>query len=276
MQPDHFVLGGSGPDWSTAVPAPADYKDWMTCFRLSGFELLRRLIPQMAFFRQLEDLADVAHYSDGTTAERGAVYRLAVVPISRGRQAVVLRAGLLAVALPLAFALACGNDESRLPVGPSPTTNRTPVATGSIPAQTLVRGESAGLDMAGYFSDPDGDALTYGATSSDAHIATVSVSDSTVSVTAEDLGQADIRVSAIDPQSASAALSFRVTVEAPGFEAPKFTLSGTVSDRRRNGQLIAGAAVKLDTGEETTTSPDGRYHLPNVSGRATVTVTADS
>jgi lysophospholipase L1-like esterase len=29
LQPDRFVLGGPGPDWSTAVTAPADYKDWM-------------------------------------------------------------------------------------------------------------------------------------------------------------------------------------------------------------------------------------------------------
>ena len=29
LQPDRFVLGGPGPDWSTAVSAPADYKDWM-------------------------------------------------------------------------------------------------------------------------------------------------------------------------------------------------------------------------------------------------------
>ena len=29
LQPDRFVLGGAGPDWSTAVSAPADYKDWM-------------------------------------------------------------------------------------------------------------------------------------------------------------------------------------------------------------------------------------------------------
>ena len=29
LQPDRFVLGGPGPEWSTAVPAPADYRDWM-------------------------------------------------------------------------------------------------------------------------------------------------------------------------------------------------------------------------------------------------------
>ena len=29
LQPDRFVLGGPGPDWSTAVAAQADYKEWM-------------------------------------------------------------------------------------------------------------------------------------------------------------------------------------------------------------------------------------------------------
>ena len=29
LQPDRLVLGGPGPDWSTAVPAPADYRDWI-------------------------------------------------------------------------------------------------------------------------------------------------------------------------------------------------------------------------------------------------------
>ena len=29
LQPDRFVLGGPGPDWSTAVSAPGDYKDWI-------------------------------------------------------------------------------------------------------------------------------------------------------------------------------------------------------------------------------------------------------
>lgn len=29
LEPDRFVLGGPGPEWSTATSAPADYRDWM-------------------------------------------------------------------------------------------------------------------------------------------------------------------------------------------------------------------------------------------------------
>ena len=184
----------------------------------------------------------------------------------------MLRAALLAVALLVPFALACGDDGPGTPTGPSPATNRAPVAVGSISAQTLPLGESVRLDMAQYFSDPDGDALTYEATSSDTHVATVGVSESTVSVTAEHLGQTDIRVSVSDPQGTTAVQSFLVTVEVPGF-----TLSGTVSDSRRNGPLIAGAVVELDNGkqESMTTGPDGRYRFLNVSGTVTVTATAE-
>ena len=62
-----------------------------------------------------------------------------------------------------------------------------------------------------------------------------------------------------------------------GDEVPGFTLSGTVSDSRRNGPLIAGAVVELDNGkqESMTTGPDGRYRFLNVSGTVTVTATAE-
>ena len=60
-------------------------------------------------------------------------------------------------------------------------------------------------------------------------------------------------------------------------EEPGFTLSGTVSDGRRNGPLLAGAVVRLENGqrESTTTGPDGRYRFLNVQGTVTVTVTAE-
>ena len=58
---------------------------------------------------------------------------------------------------------------------------------------------------------------------------------------------------------------------------PGFTLSGTVSDGRRNGPLLAGAVVRFENGqrESTTTGPDGRYRFPNVSGTVTVTAAAE-
>ena len=56
--------------------------------------------------------------------------------------------------------------------------NRAPEAVGSIPAQSLDPGGRVTLDVTGYFRDPDGDALTYAATSSNAGVASVSMSGS--------------------------------------------------------------------------------------------------
>ena len=59
-----------------------------------------------------------------------------------------------------------------------------------------------------------------------------------------------------------------VTVGVPGF-----TLSGTVSDARRNGQGLAGVTVRLENGQQqsTTTDRNGRYRFLNVSGTVMVT-----
>ena len=58
---------------------------------------------------------------------------------------------------------------------------------------------------------------------------------------------------------------------------PTFTLSGTVSDGRRNGLVLADAVVRLENGkqEAMTTGPDGHYRFPNVWGTVMVTVTAE-
>ena len=118
-----------------------------------------------------------------------------------------------AVALLLTFATACG-DGPRTPTAPtSPTTtttptNSVPVTSGSIPAQSLPPNESIRLDVAQYFSDPDGDALTYEATSSDTQIATVTVTESTAILTGENVGRADIQVTARDPQGGTATQLF--------------------------------------------------------------------
>ncbi|MCY3838860.1 MAG: carboxypeptidase regulatory-like domain-containing protein [Gammaproteobacteria bacterium] len=149
--------------------------------------------------------------------------------------------------------------------------DRAPVPSGSIPAQSVPRGESVRLELAQYFSDPDDDPLTYGATSSNTHVATVTIEETTAIITAENLGRSNIRVTARDPEGETATQLFSVTVEAPAF-----TLSGAVRDRRRNGPVLAGAVVRLDNGqrESTRTDRDGRYRFRNVSGTVTVTATA--
>ena len=83
---------------------------------------------------------------------------------------------------------------------------------GTIPARTVAAGESAMVDVSSYFSDPAGDALSYTAASSSAGIATVSVSGSSITVTALARGVATITVTARDPQGLVAQQPFQVTV----------------------------------------------------------------
>ena len=56
--------------------------------------------------------------------------------------------------------------------------NRGPTPTGTIPAQSVFVGETAPVDMSTYFNDPDGDALTFSAASSNATVVSVSVAGS--------------------------------------------------------------------------------------------------
>ena len=83
--------------------------------------------------------------------------------LSSGDRAATLR---ITAALALNIVLvACGGGSD--PVAPKPgPTNRAPTTSGPIPAQTipantLAQGESVRLDVRQFFSDPDGDALTY-------------------------------------------------------------------------------------------------------------------
>ena len=95
------------------------------------------------------------------------------------------------------------------------TPNGAPAPTGSIPAQSLNPGQAATLDMAGYFSDPEGDALTYVATTSNPGVVSVGLSGDTMTLTAQAEGTAMVRVTATDPGGLSATQRVDVTVETP-------------------------------------------------------------
>ncbi len=95
----------------------------------------------------------------------------------------------------------------------SVVSNRSPISVGTIPNQTVRVGETAGtVDLSSYFSDPDGNPLTYSATSSNTSKATVSVSGATLTITAVAAGSATISVTATDPSNASRSRSFYATV----------------------------------------------------------------
>ena len=91
--------------------------------------------------------------------------------------------------------------------------NRPPVSVGRLPA-VLVRVSARvwRVSLSGAFEDPDGDDLTYEATSSDESVATVSVSESTVEVTPVSAGEATVTVTAADGGGLEAEQEFAVTV----------------------------------------------------------------
>ena len=82
--------------------------------------------------------------------------------------------------------------------------DRSPRATGTIPPQSVVVGGTITVNMLAYFTDPDGDDLTYAAESSNAAVGAVQVEDSLVSVSALASGVAVITVTASDPSGLSA------------------------------------------------------------------------
>ena len=102
--------------------------------------------------------------------------------------------------------LAC-NDE-----GTSPTANRPPEANGEIPAQVRVIGSSSVVDISDYFMDPDGDSLTFSATVSDSHVATISVAGSSLRITGLALGTTTVTVTATDPDGLTANQPFALTI----------------------------------------------------------------
>ena len=90
--------------------------------------------------------------------------------------------------------------------------NRAPLAVDSISSFELSVGDAATVDLSGYFADPDGDALTFEAETSDAAVVTVSVSGAAVTVATVARGTATVTVTASDPAGLSARQAFDIEV----------------------------------------------------------------
>lgn len=90
--------------------------------------------------------------------------------------------------------------------------NRAPVATGSIPAVNLASGEVVPVEVASYFDDPDGGALSYQASSSNPRVALASMSGLTMSIAGVAAGTTTLALTAIDPGGLTAAHEVAVTV----------------------------------------------------------------
>ena len=121
--------------------------------------------------------------------------------------------------------------------------NRPPVLTGRAPSPNLVVGDSRNLNLVALFTDPDGDTLTYSATSSDTSVVTTvpsNPSGSTLKVSAVAAGTAAVAVTATDPGGLIARQGIQVTVTAAA--APDLVVQPpTVS----NSSPSAGASFTL-------------------------------
>ena len=201
-----------------------------------------------------------------------------------------LRAGRLALywaGLGLAAA-ACGG-ENPLPPPPPPPPNQAPQTVGAIPPQSVNTGETATLDVAAYFRDPDGGALTYTAATSNPAVVSVAVSGSSLTLVGVGDGQATVTVTAADPGGLTAAQSVAVTVQTPN-RAPETvgsipaqsvntgqttTLDVASYFRDPDGDALGYAAATSAAGVVSVSMSGSVLTMVGVAdGTATVTVTA--
>ena len=128
-----------------------------------------------------------------------------------------LQTGTVTVRVYAADASAFATQTFTITVAPA---SRAPTAKGTISDSTKKVGHSAySVDLSDYFTDADGDTLTYTAVSSDTAIATVSLSSATLSVTPVAEGTATITATATDPSGTFATQDFTMTVK-PANRAP--------------------------------------------------------
>ena len=95
------------------------------------------------------------------------------------------------------------------------TVSRQPTVVSPIPDQTVPANEGGMLDVQSYFNDPDGDTLTYTASSSNTGAVTVSVSGSTLNFTPTGQGSSTITATVSDPVGGTASDTFTVYVGNP-------------------------------------------------------------
>ena len=119
--------------------------------------------------------------------------------------------------LALVLAAAGCQDQGSAPTTPAPppppAPNQAPQPVGEIePLRLVTDADPVSVAMADHFSDPDGDTLTYEATSEKEGVATVAVANGEVSVTPVGRGETTITVIAKDSGGLSAAQEFTAAI----------------------------------------------------------------
>ena len=121
---------------------------------------------------------------------------------------------------------------------PGTDNNRPPTAEGAIPAHTLTEnGTVRRVNLAGYFSDPDGDPLTYQAGSTDPDAVAARISGSTLTIQPGTAGPTLLTVTATDGRGGLAYQPIEISVEAlPQADPSDFTFVPVILDAPGKGK----------------------------------------
>ena len=98
--------------------------------------------------------------------------------------------------------------------------NGPPEPVGTIPAQTLAAGQWVSISLSSYFRDPNGEPLSFSATTSDAGVAGVEVSGDIVTITQTGTGTVIVNAVARDPGGLSVQQSITVAAGSDGVAPP--------------------------------------------------------
>ncbi|WP_162388943.1 leucine-rich repeat domain-containing protein [Spirosoma endbachense] len=99
----------------------------------------------------------------------------------------------------------------------------SPPTTSGIPNQTILAGQAYQLQLTNYFSDPDGQALTFSVTGLPAGL---NLNGSLISGTPSSTGVSSVQITALDPGGLSAQTSFQLTVNPMPTSPAGFTIVG--------------------------------------------------
>ena len=139
--------------------------------------------------------------------------------------------------------------------------NDAPVAVAVIPDQVLDEGGGkVAVDLTPFFEDPDGDALTFRAASSDTDVATVTVMGAVLTLTPVALGAASVTVTAEDPGGLTATQTFAAGVSD---RLARAVLGNTLAAMARSHL----ASARMTLGRRVTAGADERARL-TVRGRS--------
>ena len=135
-------------------------------------------------------------------------------------------------------------------------TNNPPRSQGTIPAPPLTEeGMAVEVDVRDYFSDPDGDPLTYEVTSSDDGVAEAAMSGSTVTIKPGASGSATVTVTAKDGRGGLAYQTIEIVVDGEPEENPtRFTFVPVILNAEgRNDAFFTSELTLTNRGTELAT-----------------------